>query len=90
MENRETIRKCVADEKNEKTIIAGSSYGEGNKRIQAYPKILSEKLSDYQEKLFVIQDGCGKSGLHPLTPSIRNQLSEHSDPPEVATKEGKH
>jgi len=103
-ENQEVIQRCVADEKNEKTIIAWGSCGEGNKRIQAYQKSLLEKLSDYQEKLFVIQDGRGKKGLHPLTPSIRNrwelvpfempktqnQPLEQPDPPDVATKEEKH
>ncbi|KXL52890.1 hypothetical protein CLNEO_19140 [Anaerotignum neopropionicum] len=102
-ENQEVIQRCVADEKNEKTIIAWGSCGEGNKRIQAYQKILLEKISDYQDKLFVIQDGRGKKGLHPLTPSIRNrwelvpfqipksqnQPSEQPTPPDVATVEEK-
>ncbi|MCI1958005.1 MAG: DUF1643 domain-containing protein [Clostridia bacterium] len=71
-ENRETILKCVADESNEKVIIAWGSCGEGNKRIQDYQKIILDMLSDYKAKLYVIQDERGKKGVHPLTPSVRN------------------
>jgi len=66
-ENQEVLQKCVAHEKNEKTIIAWGSCGDGNKRIQAYQKTLLEKLSGYEDKLFVIEDGRGKRGLHTLT-----------------------
>ncbi|HCT65512.1 MAG TPA: hypothetical protein DIC60_09670 [Lachnospiraceae bacterium] len=102
-ENQEVIQRCVADEKNEKTIIAWGSCGDGNKRIQAYQKTLLEKLSGYENKLFVIEDGRGKKGLHPLTPSVRthwklvpfqmqntqNQPTEPSTLPDVATVEEK-
>ncbi|NCC17234.1 MAG: hypothetical protein EOM28_13095 [Clostridia bacterium] len=62
-----------ADEKNEKTISPWGSCDEDNDWIQVYQKILLERLSDYQEKLFVIQDGHGKKGLHPLMPTVRNR-----------------
>jgi hypothetical protein len=100
-ENQEVIQRCVADEENEKTIIAWGSCGDGNKRIQSYQKTILEKLSGYESKLFVIEDGRGKKGLHPLTPSVRNhwklvpfqmqntqnQPSESPTLPDVATEE---
>lgn len=72
-ENRETIQKCVADENNKKVILAWGSCGEGNKRIKKYQNLVLDMLSDYKDKLFVIQDERGKRGLHPLTPTIRSK-----------------
>ncbi|WMI80554.1 DUF1643 domain-containing protein [Anaerotignum sp. MB30-C6] len=102
-ENRETILKCVADESNEKAIIAWGSCGDGNKRIQAYQKSVLDMLSDYKDKLYLIQDERGKKGVHPLTPSVRNhwelvpfqmpntqnQPSQQPAPPDVNTKKSR-
>ena len=43
-----------------------------NQRIAASASQVVAALAKHQEKLFVISDGF-RSGLHPLTPSIRSQ-----------------
>lgn len=72
-ENRDTILKCVADERNEKVICAWGTCGDGNKRIKGCENEILKLLSDYQDKLYTIEDERGKRGLHPLTPTIRNK-----------------
>lgn len=71
-ENISTIAKCVADESNSIAIIAWGSCGNGNKRVKKIQENILEILEVHKEKLHVIQDGRGKKGLHPLTPSVRN------------------
>lgn len=90
-ENREIILKCVADENNEKAIIAWGSCGAGNQRIQKYQKLVLDMLADYKEKLYVIQDERGKKGVHPLTPSVRNHwtLVKFEEPHSEESKQEK-
>ena len=53
-------------------ILAWGKAEATNQRIAARASQVVAALEKYQEKLFVITDGF-RSGLHPLTPSIRSQ-----------------
>ena len=71
-ENDHYIKKA-ADE-CETVILAWGKAADTNQRIAARVSQVLSILRDYQEKLFVISDGT-RSGLHPLTPSLRSHWS---------------
>lgn len=69
-ENDGYIRKA-AEEAN-KVILAWGRGVESNKRITERAMQVLNQLLVYKDKLFLISDG-ERSGLHPLTPAIRNR-----------------
>lgn len=69
-ENDGFIKKAA--EEASKVILAWGRGVESNKRITERAMQVLNQLLEYKEKLFVISDG-ERSGLHPLTPAIRNR-----------------
>lgn len=69
-DNDEQIRKAA--ESCEAVILAWGKASDTNQRIAARAEHVIAMLADVKEKLMVISDG-KRSGLHPLTPSIRSQ-----------------
>ena len=63
---QKTADECAA------VILAWGKGAATNKRIAARADQVAETLKPLQEKLFQISDGT-RTGLHPLTPSIRSQ-----------------
>lgn len=68
--NDEYIRKAASD--CEVVILAWGKAADTNQRIAARAEHVIAMLEDAKERLMVISDG-ERSGLHPLTPSIRSQ-----------------
>lgn len=68
-ENDYYIKKAA--EESSKIIIAWGRGVDSNKRLSERAMQVLNNLLEYKEKLFVISDG-DRTGLHPLTPSIRN------------------
>ena len=68
-ENDYYIRKAV--EESSKVIIAWGRGVDSNKRLSERAMQVLNNLLECEANLFVISDG-DRSGLHPLTPSIRN------------------
>lgn len=69
-DNDEYIRKAA--ENCEVVILAWGKASDTNQRIAARAEHVVAMLGNVQEKLMVISDG-ERSGLHPLTPSIRSR-----------------
>jgi len=69
-ENDTYIKKAV--EECEITILAWGKGVVSNKRIEQRAVDVMNIIGEYREKLHVITDGT-RSGIHPLTPSIRSQ-----------------
>lgn len=67
-ENDNYILKAVAA--SSKTILAWGKASNSNARIEERATQVINLLSPYQEKLYAISDG-ERTGLHPLTPSVR-------------------
>ena len=70
-ENDNYIMKAV--EEASKVILAWGRAEDTNKRVEERAGELIKKLSKHKEKLFVISDGAGRYGMHPLTPALRNR-----------------
>ncbi|MBP3400420.1 MAG: DUF1643 domain-containing protein [Selenomonadales bacterium] len=70
-ENDGYIMKAV--EEASKVILAWGRAEDTNKRVEERVGELIKKLSKHKEKLFVISDGAGRYGMHPLTPALRNR-----------------
>lgn len=62
-----------AAEEAGKVILAWGRAEDTNKRVEERAGELIKKLSKHKEKLFVISDGAGRYGMHPLTPALRNR-----------------
>lgn len=69
-ENDQYIKKIAAE--CDVVILAWGKASGTNQRIAARAAQVLELLREHSEKLFLISDG-QRSGLHPLTPSIRSQ-----------------
>lgn len=90
-ENDYYIKKAV--EESSKVIIAWGRGVDSNKRLSERAMQVLNNLLECKANLFVISDG-DRSGLHPLTPSIRNlwvletleEASEKQKQKEVAKK----
>jgi len=68
-ENDTCIKQAAADCE---TIILGWGRGSAtNQRITKRANVVLELLKPYASKLFVLTDGI-RSGLHPLTPTLRS------------------
>ena len=52
-------------------IIAWGKSGENNQKLQYMQTIMLEQLLPYKEKLYIIGNGVGESGFHPLAPQVR-------------------
>lgn len=63
---KKTAEECAV------VILAWGKAADTNQRIAARASHVVAALEKHKEKLFVISDGT-RSGLHPLTPSIRSQ-----------------
>ena len=70
-ENDSYIMKAV--EEASKVILAWGRAEDTNKRVEERAGELIKKMSKHKEKLFVISDGTGRYGMHPLTPALRNR-----------------
>lgn len=70
-ENDAYIMKAV--EEASKVILAWGRAEDTNKRVEDRASEVIKKLSKYKDKLFVISDGAGRYGMHPLTPALRNR-----------------
>lgn len=70
-DNDTYIIKAV--EEARKVILAWGRAEDTNKRVEERAGGLIKKLSNHKEKLFVISDGAGRYGMHPLTPALRNR-----------------
>ena len=68
--NDDYIRKAAED--CGVMILAWGKAADTNQRIAARAEHVVARLYDFKDKLMVISDG-KRSGLHPLTPSIRSQ-----------------
>ena len=68
-ENDVYIRKMAAE--CETVILAWGKASDNTQRVAERAKAILEQLRPFANKLFIISDG-SRSGLHPLTPSIRN------------------
>lgn len=68
-ENDSYILKSV--ETSSKTIIAWGKSTTSNTKIEERAIEVLNLLKEYEEKLYVISDNT-RTGLHPLTPTIRN------------------
>ena len=62
-----------AAEEASKVILAWGRAEDTNKRVEERAGELIKKLSKYEDKLYVISDGTGRYGMHPLTPALRNR-----------------
>lgn len=62
-----------AAEEASKVILAWGRAEDTNKRVEERVNEVLGKLSKHKEKLFVISDGAGRYGMHPLTPALRNR-----------------
>lgn len=69
-ENDAHILKSV--ELSSKTILAWGKAADSNLRIEARAIEVLNLIEKYGDKLYTISDGI-RSGLHPLTPSIRGE-----------------
>lgn len=69
-ENDTYIIKSV--ERSSATVLAWGKAANNNERIEKRVSEVLNILAPFQEKLFVISDGT-RTGLHPLTPSIRSK-----------------
>ncbi len=70
VENDDYIVKAASE--CEAVILAWGKAADTNQRIAARAEQVLTLLEDFAEKLFVISDG-ERTGLHPLTPSVRAQ-----------------
>lgn len=52
-------------------ILAWGKVGENNKRIQKRQAKVLQLLEEFKEKIYLIEDGFGREGYHPLAPQIR-------------------
>lgn len=59
-------------EKSKAVILAWGKASNSNARIEERASQVLELLKTHREKLYVISDGT-RTGLHPLTPSIRSK-----------------
>lgn len=64
------IKAC---EEASKVILAWGRAEDTNKRVEERVNEVIGKLSKHKDKLFVISDGAGRYGMHPLTPALRNR-----------------
>ena len=62
-----------AAEEASKVILAWGRAEETNKRVEERASAVSDMLKKYKDKLYVISDGTGRYGMHPLTPALRNR-----------------
>ncbi len=73
-------------------ILAWGKGADANVNIEKRAIEVINMLQKHKETLFVISDGAGRSGLHPLTPALRNGwVLEHfipkEDSPEQSTSD---
>ena len=61
-----------AAEECQLVILAWGKGADSNINIEGRAIEVINLLQKYKEKLFVISDETGRSGLHPLTPALRN------------------
>jgi len=52
-------------------IIAWGKSGENNQKLRYMQTLLLEQLHSYKDKLYIIGNGMGASGFHPLAPQVR-------------------
>ena len=52
-------------------IIAWGKSGENNQKLRYMQTLLLEQLHSYRDKLYIIGNGMGESGFHPLAPQVR-------------------
>lgn len=85
-ENDHYISKAAEDSST--VILAWGKATDTNKRIAARAEQVLSTLKKHHEKLFLISDGT-RTGLHPLTPSIRSHwiLEAFHFPESTAPKE---
>lgn len=62
-----------AAEEASKVILAWGRAEDTNKRVEERASAVIDMLKKYKDKLFVISDGAGRYGMHPLTPALRNR-----------------
>lgn len=82
-ENDVYIRKMAAE--CETVILAWGKASDHTQRVADRASDVLEELKPFAKKLFLISDG-DRSGLHPLTPSIRSQWQLVPFRYEVATE----
>jgi hypothetical protein len=58
-------------EQADNIIICYGTAGDGSKKVAKREKALLKMLLPFKDKVLTTQDGRGKTGLHPLTPSLR-------------------
>ncbi len=58
-------------EKADSIVVAWGSVGDSNQAIRRRQESILELLGKFADKIFEINDGQGKAGLHPLSPKIR-------------------
>ena len=63
---------CKAAEKAERIIIAWGTFGHTTQRVAARKEAVISMLHNHKGKFACITDSEGRNGLHPLTPSVRN------------------
>ena len=60
-----------AAERSDIIIIAWGSFGHTTQRVINRKKSVIDSISAHKDKIFCIADEEGRTGLHPLTPSVR-------------------
>jgi hypothetical protein len=71
-ENFDIIGKVAMQDNINAIILAWGSIGENNQLARKLQAELFDIFKDRENIIYMIQDGRGKKGLHPLTPSIRS------------------
>ena len=59
--------------KSDCVIIAWGSFGEGSRKMMQRQEELLQKLSPFQDKMYVICDAYRSIPMHPLCPRVKNQ-----------------
>lgn len=72
-ENFDTIVKASNQANVKAVILAWGSIGNTNQAAKKLQDELIKLLDDKKDIMYYIDDGRGKKGLHPLTPSIRSR-----------------
>lgn len=72
-ENFNIIEKTSNKDNIKAIILAWGSITNNNMLAKNLQVELLNRLSDKENMMYVIEDGRGKKGLHPLTPSVRNK-----------------
>lgn len=54
-------------------ILAWGSFGHTTQRVAERKKSVIDLIAINKDKIFCIADSDGRTGLHPLTPSVRSE-----------------